>query len=91
MNQPAQMNVQVPLSVLTSISCDTCGKEIFVAACKIKKVPALYSPTGAEAFMQVPFGHCCAFCGALYDLNMNYIGVCEDICEEDKLLVEKED
>ncbi len=90
MNQPVPMNVQVPLSALTSITCDTCGKEVFVSAVKIKRVPSLYSPTGQEMFMQVPFGHCCAFCGAIYDLNMNYIGVCEEVVEEDKLIVEKE-
>lgn len=71
MQQP--INMTIPLNQLEDILCETCGQSSFVATMSVKRVSALYSPTGQPVIGQAHSGYACAYCGAMYDLNFNCI------------------
>lgn len=47
---------------LDDVKCDECGNFTFVKVVLMKRMPALISPTGVEAFMPMDV-YCCNSCG----------------------------
>ena len=47
---------------LDDVTCDECGNFTFVKVVLMKRMPALISPTGVEAFMPMDV-FCCNSCG----------------------------
>jgi len=49
-------------TTLDDVTCDKCGNFTFVKVVLMKRMPALISPTGVEAFMPMDV-FCCNACG----------------------------
>lgn len=48
---PAQGKVQIDVNDLTDVKCNNCGCEYFKLVFRIKRLSALISPTGKEAYV----------------------------------------
>ena len=62
MNNPQQPQMKVDMSQTTSVSCESCGHDVFIPAIKLRKLSALLSPAGKETMIPIQV-FACAKCG----------------------------
>lgn len=59
--QPMELNVRMDQT--QEVICEACGNNKFVEVIMMRKLSAIYSPTGKESFIPIPITFQCAKCG----------------------------
>jgi len=64
MKDDRTQKIEIDLTKTSEILCDACGGKTFLQTFLMRRLSAVFSPTGQEAIVPVAIGFECSQCGA---------------------------